>query len=653
MKKLLILLLTLQTTAVYADEIDAEFVKRFSTLPTYNNAQVSPDGKIISAKLKIDDKWALAFFDVNNFELISVIPFKNREEVGSYFWVNNERVVIDIAITVGTLVGSFSTGQYFSINYDKSNPAYIFGFRKETSASRKTVVDKTSYGYVIDEMDDDPDHILLATFPRGRFTTGPRPTIVRVNVYNGGQKNFGRVPLGGSYVLTDSTGEPRFAVGESTKAEAVVITKSRESQNWTEISRSKIAGGSIVPLEFIENDTKVLVLDDTESSTAKIKSINLVNGEQEVIFHHPKYDPSPQILDDEVIAVSVAPGYEEVYWLDDNTEIGQIARAAMGYFNDGNIEVANKAWINVSSITKDRTKAIVVVGDDVSSPKYYLFDLDKGRMTFLFNMWPEIEESNLAKSLPIKFTASDGLTIHGYFTNARNVKDGKKPPLIVLPHGGPIGPRDDWGFDPDVHILSNAGYAVLKVNFRGSGGFGRDFIKAGMGEWGDGIQRDIIEGTEWVIEQGWVDGDRVGIYGGSFGGYSAVQAPILRPDLFKAAVAYIGVFDLEMLYKEGDIPASFSGKAALEQLVGDDKNLLKRTSPVNSTHKLEAPLLIVSGKEDERAPVEQAYALERALKANNKEYELIIVDKEGHGFRDPENREMFYLKMLEHFNSNL
>ena len=653
MKKLLLLLLSLQTTHAFASEIDGDFVKKFSSLPTYGNAQISPDGKIISAKLKIDNKWALAFFDAKTFELSSVIPFKNREEVGSYFWVNNERVVIDIGTTLGTLEGSFSTGQYFSINYDKSNPAYIFGVRKETSSSRRTVVDKMSYGFVIDEMEDDPEHVLLATYPFGRFTTGARPTIVRVNVYNGGQKNFGKVPLGNARVLTDSTGEPRFAVGESTKAESVVITKSRESQNWTEILRSKIAGGSIVPLEFIENDTKVLVLDDTESSTAKIKSINIANGKQEVIFHHPKYDPSPQILDDEVIAVSVAPGYEQVYWLDDNTEIGQIARAAMGYFNDGNIEVANKAWINVSSITKDRTKTIIVVGDDVSSPKYYLFDLDKGRMTFLFNMWPEIEEPNLAKTKPIKFTASDGLTIHGYFTNARNVKDGKKPPLIVLPHGGPIGPRDNWDFDPDVHILSNAGYAVLKVNFRGSGGFGRDFIKAGMGEWGDGIQTDIIEGTEWVIEQGWVDGNRVGIYGGSFGGYSSVQAPILRPDLFKAAVAYIGVFDLEMLYKEGDIPASFSGKAALEQLVGDDKNLLKRTSPVNSAHKLEAPLLIVSGKEDERAPVEQAYALERALKANNKEYELIIVDKEGHGFRNPENREMFYMKMLEHFNIHL
>ena len=100
MKNLLLLLLSLHTTLVFSNEIDEEFVKRFSSLPTYNNAQISPDGKIISAKLKIDDKWALAFFDVNNFELISVIPFKNREEVGSYFWVNNERVVIDIAITV-------------------------------------------------------------------------------------------------------------------------------------------------------------------------------------------------------------------------------------------------------------------------------------------------------------------------------------------------------------------------------------------------------------------------------------------------------------------------------------------------------------------------------------------------------------------------
>ena len=125
MKKLLLLLLSLQTIHAFASEIDEDFVKKFSSLPTYSSAQISPDGKIISAKLKIDNKWALAFFDAKTFELSSVIPFKNREEVGSYFWVNNERVVIDIGTTLGTLEGSFSTGQYFSINYDKSNPAYI------------------------------------------------------------------------------------------------------------------------------------------------------------------------------------------------------------------------------------------------------------------------------------------------------------------------------------------------------------------------------------------------------------------------------------------------------------------------------------------------------------------------------------------------
>ena len=126
---------------------------------------------------------------------------------------------------------------------------------------------------------------------------------MRVNVFNGGQKSYGKGHPGAMGVLTDSTGEPRFAAGENTKAELVVISKSRESQNWDELTRSKIAGGTISGLKFIENDTKVLVLDDTKSSTAKIKSIDINTGEEEVIFHHPKYDPSPAIVDDEVIAV--------------------------------------------------------------------------------------------------------------------------------------------------------------------------------------------------------------------------------------------------------------------------------------------------------------------------------------------------------------
>ena len=649
MKKLLILLLTLQTTAVYADEIDTDFVKRFSTLPTYSNAQISPDGKIISVVFKKDEKNALAFFKASDFSLIDVLQFKEEDEqVGSYAWASNKRVVISINYKLGALESPISRGELFSVNFDLSKPSYIYGIRRETSSSKKTIVDKFSAAYLIDPLIEDPNHVLVAAAPFGQRT---KMTILRLNIFNGGQKSYGKAPPGAMGVLTDSEHEPRFAVG-TTKDEIITYVKDVKKNKWNELTRSKyLGGGKISPVTFTEDDSSVIVLDDTNSSTAKIKAINLDDSTEEVLFHHPKYDPYPQLIDRKLIAVGVGPDYSHAYWLDDGIE-AQVANQLVRAFNDGNDKIFNKANVRVTSMSKDRNKAIIRVEDDRSSPRYWLFDRENNRLVDFLVVWPEIEETDLSQTKPFKFRNSDGVTLHGYFTEANNFT-GEKPPLIVLPHGGPIGPRDFWGFDPDVQILSNAGYSVMKINYRGSGGYGRDFLKAGMGEPGRLIQKDIIEATEWIIEQGWVDENRVGIYGASFGGYSAVQAPILRPDLFKVGVSLVGLFDLNMDFREGGCQADYGCKNILNDQWGSSPAERAKMSPVNYIEKLKAPVLIVGGEEDDRCPPEQQYALENALKKHNKEYKLIMVPKEGHGFINPENRFMFYREMLEHFNKYL
>ncbi len=649
MKKLLILLLTLQTTAVYAGEIDTDFVKRFSTLPTYSNAQISPDGKIISVVFKKNEKNALAFFKASDFSLIDVLQFKEEDEqVGSYAWASNKRVVISINYKLGALESPISRGELFSVNFDLSKPSYIYGIRRETSSSKKTIVDKFSAAYLIDPLIEDPNHVLVAAAPFGQRT---KMTILRLNIFNGGQKSYGKAPPGAMGVLTDSEHEPRFAVG-TTKDEIITYVKDVKKNKWNELTRSKyLGGGKISPVTFTEDDSSVIVLDDTNSSTAKIKAINLDDSTEEVLFHHPKYDPYPQLIDRKLIAVGVGPDYSHAYWLDDGIE-AQVANQLVRAFNDGNDKIFDKANVRVTSMSKDRNKAIVRVEDDRSSPRYWLFDRENNRLVDFLVVWPEIEETDLSQTKPFKFTNSDGVTLHGYFTEANNFT-GEKPPLIVLPHGGPIGPRDFWGFDPDVQILSNAGYSVMKINYRGSGGYGRDFLKAGMGEPGRLIQKDIIEATEWIIKQGWVDENRVGIYGASFGGYSAVQAPILRPDLFKVGVSLVGLFDLNMDFREGDCQADYGCKNILNAQWGSSPAERAKMSPVNYIEKLNAPVLIVGGEEDNRCPPEQQYALENALKKHNKEYKLIMVPKEGHGFINPENRFMFYREMLEHFNKYL
>lgn len=630
-----------------------EFIERFSSLPSYTDAQISPDGTKISVVLKIDNKRSLAFFNSEDLSLLNVINLTKNEQVGGYYWANNERVVISIAYEVGSLEVPVGRGELFAVNYDSSKPNYLFGMRKRVSSSNKSVVDKFSGAYILDLLEDDPKHILVQASEFAKFSFGAYSNVLRINIYNGQQKSLGKSPLGGASLLTDSKGKPRFAVGVNSKSEFISMFRKNESDSWIELTKGVIGSGSINPVTFMDDDTKVIVLDSTESSTAKVKSLDLLNGTEEVIFHHPKYDPNPVIIDDEIIGVVVSSGYNQMFWLDNDSEISSIVQQAVSYFNDGNLEEFTNANILIPSISKDLKKAIIQVSDDVSTPKYYLYDIGKGSITFLFAMWPEINEPDLESTTPFKFKNKDGYEIHGYFTNAKNQKGDTLPPLIVLPHGGPIGPSDEWSFDPDVHILSNAGYSVMKVNYRGSGGYGREFLRAGLGQAGEDIQDDIIEATEWIISQGWVDKDRIGIYGGSFGGYSAAMAPMLRPDLFKAGVAYVGVFDLNLNFKAGDVKQMYFGKAQLAQIYGPDEETRAKMSPVNNVSKLQAPLLIVSGEEDQRCPPEQAYALEKELIKHNKIYELIVVKKEGHGFQKPENREMFYKKMLGHFKKYL
>ena len=627
--------------------VSEDFVERFSSLPSYTNVRISPDGKMISVLTKMpDDKKGISIFDSEDLSLINAITLTKEEEVASYYWVNNERLLIQIGYYDSW--GRGSIGEYFAINYDSKKPAYVFGMRARTSGARGKVVDKFSYGFVENILEDDEKHVLLSVSGFGKQNNGGFADAIRLNVYNGQQKRLGKSPLAGGQFVSDSSGTPRFAVGSDIDNNTVTMYRASKKDEWQVLSKTPYGDGEIYPVNIAKDDSAIHIIDSTETSTYQLKEINTKTGESKVVFHHPEYDAYPQIIDDKVLGASINPGYTRLYWFENDDVLQNSIMQAVQAFN-GNLEVFDKKEIGLVDLSKDRDKLIIAVGDSASSSKYYLYDLKKNQVKYLLTMWPEIDDQGLEHEVPFNFINSDRVKIHGYYTPAKGQIEGQAAPMIVIPHGGPHA-RDTWGFDPDTHIFSQAGYAVLKVNFRGSTGYGKKFTQMGFGEWGGDTQQDIIEATEWAIDQGIADAERIGIYGGSFGGYSAAMAPMLRPDLYKSSVAYIGVFDLEMLYDEGDIKTIKWGGKYLDKTLGKDPEKIKAMSPVQQADKLEAPIIIVSGKEDQRAPIEHAYALADALKEAGKEHELIIVEKEGHGFRKPKNRLMLYKKMLEHFN---
>jgi acylaminoacyl-peptidase len=218
--------------------------------------------------------------------------------------------------------------------------------------------------------------------------------------------------------------------------------------------------------------------------------------------------------------------------------------------------------------------------------------------------------------------------------------------MVVAPHGGPHGVRDYWSFDPYVQMMASRGYAVLQMNFRGSGGYGRSFLYEGYRHWGTTMQDDVTDVTQWAIDAGITSEDRVCIFGGSYGGYAAMMGAVREPDLYQCVIAYVGVYDLELMYKKGDIPTRESGLEYLRQAVGEDKEDLRARSPVHHLDKLKAPVLIVHGGEDFRVDIAHAYKLRKGLEKLDKPYEWLVKPNEAHGFYLPENRLELFERMI-------
>jgi dipeptidyl aminopeptidase/acylaminoacyl peptidase len=256
---------------------------------------------------------------------------------------------------------------------------------------------------------------------------------------------------------------------------------------------------------------------------------------------------------------------------------------------------------------------------------------------------------------PIEVTVRDGLSVRSYLTlpQGQAAGDGEALPMIVLVHGGPHGPYDTWGFDTEAQLFASQGYAVLQVNYRGSGGRGVEFMAAGYGKWGAEMQDDITDTVRYTIAEGIADPERICIYGASYGGYAAMAGAYRDPDLYQCAVGYVGVYDLPMMFKKGDIPDREAGINFLKEALGTDSDDLRARSPSHNADRIKAATMLIHGKLDERAPYAHAVAMRKALTAAGNPPEWLIENREGHGFRDHDNRVALYTKLLDFFDEHI
>jgi dipeptidyl aminopeptidase/acylaminoacyl peptidase len=309
--------------------------------------------------------------------------------------------------------------------------------------------------------------------------------------------------------------------------------------------------------------------------------------------------------------------------------------------------------VTMTNTSRDETKALVYAANDRTLGSYYFYDRTTGDFRKLADVGPWLVEAELAEMKPITYTSRDGLTIHGYLTLPQGLKP-KKLPVVVNPHGGPWG-RDVWEYNPEAQFLANRGYAVLQVNFRTSTGYGRQFWEAGFKQWGLKIQDDITDGVNWLIGQGIADPKRVGIYGGSFGGYATLAGLAFTPDLYACGVDYVGVSNLFTLIKT--IPPYWEPiRQMFYEMMGDpekDKELYEKVSPVFHADNIKVPVLVAQGANDPRVNKAESDQIVEALKKRGIEVVYMVKDNEGHGFHNEENRFDFYRAMEEFLGKHL
>ena len=394
------------------------------------------------------------------------------------------------------------------------------------------------------------------------------------------------------------------------------------------------------PMGFTRDGTALYLTESRDANTSRLVTLDVVTGRTSVLAEDSRYDLGGVLVHPdtrEIQMVAFIRARQEWDVLDPAIaeDIERIRQLSPGDFDVVDRTHADDRWI-------------VAFTRDDESVSYQLYDRASQRGTFLFHTRPALANYTLAAMEPVDLTARDGLPLEGYLTFPPGL--GREHlPMVLLVHGGPWH-RDVWGYDPESQWLANRGYACLQINFRGSTGYGKDFVNAGDREWGAKMHDDLLDAVRWAVDRGIADPARVAIYGGSYGGYAALVGTTMTPDVFCCAVDIVGPSNL-ITFIETIPPYWSTFLSMLHRRVGNpetEADFLRSRSPLTHVDRIRIPLLIAQGANDPRVKQAESEQIVAALKEKGIAHEYLLFEDEGHGFAKPANRLRFYAA-AEHF----
>jgi len=478
---------------------------------------------------------------------------------------------------------------------------------------------------IIDVMRNKADEIVIGMNKRDPELFDP----YRMNIKTGETKLLVENPGDVRRWMTDNAGVVRVAYADG------ILYRETEDAEFKKVLTVD-SDATFIPHYFTPDNQHVYAYSNLDRDKIAIVEYDLNEGtETSIFFEHPVYDVFGDDEQDHftysyrtqklLYALFTAEKREMHFFDKDIKQLYDNVRAEIGDYE-----------IEFESSTDDFSRVIITASSDRMPGVYYLYDRVSGKLELLHTCAPWLDEDDMAVMQPVQYTARDGLIIHGYLTLPKHCMP-KNLPVIVHVHAGPQW-RNSWGFDARTQFFANRGYAVLQVNFRGSTGYGKEFLRAGFRQWGLKIQDDITDGVNWLIDKGIADKNRIAIFGWSFGGYAALAGVTFTPDLYACGIDLWGISNYFTLY-EG-FPSYW--KLFLEQINerwGDpveDSLQMYQTSPVFHAEKIKVPVFIAQGVNDSRVRMAQSEQMVEELKRHNKEFEYELIQGEGHAFSNEE-----------------
>lgn len=609
-------------------------VEEFSRKPEAWNAALSPGGDYVALAVPTQDGLETQLHIVQlDSGSTQILRFGVRQHISDMVWAADDQLVVARAEMDPLEEAPRSTGELFTTDVKGKNQDMLFGWVPDGILNTGRRKDQ-GVARIVRVLDEEPGKVLVE-FNCWNCGQEPATVIYKVDARTGARQQIERGDRLAEFEF-DRTGEPRFRMQLDDEDVPVLAWRRIKGGAWEPVPRS-IAGYRFYDIRFEADNNIAYALISDSGEPAQAYRIDVAAGTRTKVAGRDDVAVT-RILSTREGGIPVA------FYTDADKPLTQYIQAdsAWAKLHQSLTDAAPGQVVTLNGESRDGSKVGFVTWSDRSAGSFYVYDRNTKGVRKVVDYMPRLKADELAETRLFSFTNSGGVKLSGLYT-ARKVA---RQPMVVVPHGGPFAIYDQWGFNPEVQFLANRGYAVLQINYRGSGGRGKLFEQSGWQGWGTKLQDDIADGVRWAISKNLADPQRICIMGASFGAYSALIQPILHPDLYRCAVGYVGVYDLPLLRKtRTTLGLTDRNERFLDRSMGTDEAMLATISPALRAGEVKVPVLLVHGRADDNTNLNQYKAMEAALKKAGNPPETLLVAGEGHGFVNPGNIAEYYRRV--------